>query len=232
MTEQLNVLIIDDDVATRELLVDIVTRREHQAVPVGSAEEGLGLLPFWTFQVAFIDHRLPGMDGLVLGEYLRRNNPDMRIALVTGEDDRRLAREAHDHAITCINKPFDVKLIVAVIDEYLADARSRDERRQRRDDTDFAPPIARYAVDLAASYRMPGVPQRISDRLAETIKRCLNDLRSVGRYTEGGRVIALSGLVAARVLGVDLPRASSGRTLYEEYDELMRQRGRRTEFSE
>jgi hypothetical protein len=77
---------------------------------------------------------------------------------------------------------------------------------------------------------MPGVPERIQSRLVTTIKRCLNDLRSVGRYTERDRVLALSGLLTARVLGIDLPRVPSGRTPYEEYDELMRLHGRRTEF--
>ena len=54
----------------------------------------------------------------------------------------------------------------------------------------------------------------------------------MGRYTERDRVLALSGLLAARVLGVDLPRLPSGRTPYEEYDEIMRQHGRRTEFGD
>src|SRR5215510_14461459 len=94
--DQVNILVIDDVSALRGLLVDIITRRGHQAVPAASAEEGLELLPFWTFQVAFIDQKLPGMEGLVLGEYLRRNNPDMTIALVTGEQDTRLPRLAKE----------------------------------------------------------------------------------------------------------------------------------------
>ncbi len=60
----------------------------------------------------------------------------------------------------------------------------------------------------------------------------LNDLRSVGRYTERDRVVCLSGLLAARVLGVDLPKTHAGLTLFEEYDQVMRAQGRRTEFSE
>lgn len=43
-------------------------------------------------------------------------------------------------------------------------------------------------------------------------------------------MIALSGLLTAKVLGISLPKVGSGRTPFEEYDELMRQHGRRTEF--
>jgi hypothetical protein len=42
--------------------------------------------------------------------------------------------------------------------------------------------------------------------------------------------MALSGLLTARVLGVTLPRAKNGVTLFEEYDRLMLERGRRPEF--
>jgi CheY-like chemotaxis protein len=230
--DQVNILVIDDDAALRGLLVDIITRRGHQAVPATSAEEGLELLPYWTFQVAFIDQKLPGMEGLVLGEYLRRNNPDMTIALVTGEHDTRLARLARELSITFINKPFDIHEIELVIDEYVTGAVSRRESRLRQEDPDYAPPIARYVSDLEKIYEIPGVPERIQDGLATTIKRCLNEIRSVSRYTEKDRVLALTGLVTARVLGVDLPKLPSGRTPYEEYDAIMRQHGRRTEFAE
>ncbi len=229
--DQLNVLVIDDDPAMQQLLSDIILRAEHQVVAVQSAEEALKLLPFWTFQVAFIDQRLPGMDGVVVGEYLRKNNPDMTIALVTGDEDRKLQRKSRDLGLAFISKPFVVGDINQLLDDYARAAQERRERRLRRDDPDYAPRLARYFDEIAGSYAMPNVPSRISDRLVETLKRSLNDLRSVGRYTERDRILALSGLVAARVLGIDLPRAGD-HSMYEEYDALMRQHGRRPEFSD
>lgn len=231
-TEQLNVLVIDDDEQMRALLVDIVTSRGHQALPAGSAEEGMALLPLWTFQVAFLDQGLPGMEGLVLGEFLRKNNPDMTIALVTGEDEPRIERVARGLSITFIAKPFEVRQIQAVLDEALSNAHVRSVRRQRQEDADFAPPFSRFCAEVEGCYGMPHLPERIAERLTGTIKKKLSDLRSVGRYTERDRVLALSGLLAAKVLGIDLPKTHSGATLYEEYDDIMRQQGRRTEFSE
>jgi len=230
LTEQLNILVIDDDESLRGLLVDIISRGGHQAVPVASAEEGLELLPFWTFQVAFIDQRLPGMEGLVLGQYLRRNNPDMTIALVTGENDLKLERQTRALSIAFIPKPFNVADIQRVIDDYLALAREREQRRVSHEDQDFDPPLADWAEELGASFAIPNIPARVEARIVETVKRCLNDLKSVGRYTERDRVIALSGLLSAKVLGISLPRLSSGRTPFEEYDAIMRQHGRRTAF--
>jgi len=228
--EQLNVLVIDDDETMRGLLADLITRREHQAVPVGSAEEGLALLPHWTFHIAFLDHNLPGMEGLVFGEYLRRNNPDMTIVMVTGSDDRRVERKSRDLQLAFIPKPFKVADINRVMDTYLEGARQREEQRKSLEDADYGPPIGAFVGDLGESFAIPNVPSRIHDRLVQTVKRSLSNLRSAGRYTERDRVVVLSGLLTARVLGVDLPRTPSGATLYEEYDRLMRDRGRRTEF--
>lgn len=229
--EQLNVLVIDDDPAMIQLLSDIVHRVEHQVITATSAEEGLELLPFWTFQVAFIDHQLPGMDGLVFGEYLRRNNPDMTIALVTGDDDRKLMRKSRDLQIVHIAKPFVVEDIMRVLDDYAEAAQERREQRLQVRDENYVPQLSQHAGDLGAAFAVPSVPSRIKERLVETTKRSLNNLRSAGRYTERDRVVALSGLITARVLGVDLPKTSSDRSLYEEYDEMMREQGRRPEFS-
>ncbi len=74
------------------------------------------------------------------------------------------------------------------------------------------------------------MPSRIKRRLEENIKRALMDLRSRARYSERQRVVALTGLITARVLDMDLPRTSDGHTLYEEYDRCMKEHGRRTEF--
>jgi hypothetical protein len=88
-----------------------------------------------------------------------------------------------------------------------------------------------HVDDIASRYDMPNVPSRVSDKLLETLKRSLHNLRSVSRYAERERLVALSGLLCAKVLGIDLPRASPERTMYEEYDALMRIHGRRAEFS-
>ncbi len=230
--EQLNVLVIDDDDDVRRVLVGVVTSRGHQALPAASAEEGMALLPLWTFQVAFLDQRLPDMDGLVLGEFLRKNNPDMTIALVTGEDEPRLERLARHLAITFIAKPFEVRQIESVLDDAISNAQARSVRRHRKADEDFAPPISRFAEELTPSFEMPHIPDRLADRLTATIKRKLSDLRCVGRYTERDRVLALAGLLSARVLGIDLPKTHSGHSLYQEYDQIMVQQGRRTEFEQ
>lgn len=227
---QLNVLVIEDDPVLLEVVSRFITEAEHTLVTAVSAEEGLELLPYWTFQVALLDHNLPGMEGLVFGQYLRRNNPNMTIALVTGELDPGLKRETDDHSIVFIEKPFTRADIMAVLDDYIAGAARRQDDRLQLQDGLHAPALAEYMDEIAACYSMPNVPDRVQARLAETLKRNLHNLRATGRYTERDRAMALAGLIAAKVMGLKLPRGSAGGSLYDEYDQAMRAQGRREEF--
>ncbi|MCP4676975.1 MAG: response regulator [Deltaproteobacteria bacterium] len=229
--EQLNVLVVDDDPGTLKVLGNIVTRQNHYAIQAESAEEILKLLPYWTFHVALLDHGLPGMQGMMLGEYLRRNNPDMTIALVTGENDPVLEQRAGKLGILYIAKPFTIGEVTAVIDKHIAAAEERELRRQNKADDEYAPPIARFAETLKERYNFPNIPGRVESRLVETLKVTLNNLRSAQRYNERDRVIALAGLITAKVLGIRLPKSSAGLTLFEDYDTMMQQRGRRQEFT-
>lgn len=229
--DQLNVLVVDDEPLSLDFMVEAVTREGCQAVPAESAEEILKLLPFWTIHVAFVDHHLPGMEGMLLGEYLRRNNPDMIIAIVTGAPESWMERRSAELGLEFIPKPFGIAAVTAVIDKYRKSAEQRELERLQQQDLDFVPPFARFIESLEETFEIPGVPARIESRITETVKRSLNNLRSANRYNERDRVIALTGLLSARVLGVRLPKTQTNRTLYEEYDALMLERGRRREFT-
>ena len=228
--ESLNILVIDDEADLRQMFERLFNGEQHQVVLAASAEEGLQLLPHWTFHIAFVDHRLPGMEGLVLGEYLRRNNPDMSIVMMTGSSDPRIERRSRDLSLQFLAKPFNISEALSVVDEYLTSARERESRRRHSADPSFDPPLGAFTEEIAESFALPKVSDRVEDGLAQTIKRCLNNLTTAARYNERDRVMALSGLLTARVLGVSLPRAKSGITLFEEYDRLMLERGRRPEF--
>ena len=156
----------------------------------------------------------------------------MTIALVTGETDDALPGQTRDAGIAFVPKPFQPEAVRRLLADYVEAAKERRQVRRAEAASDFGPPIASYAEALTESYGIPKVPGRLSDRIIETLKRSLNNLRTSSRYTERDRVVALSGLIAAKVLGIDLPKSKGERTLYEEYDAVMRENGRRAEFSE
>ncbi|MEE2788527.1 MAG: response regulator [Myxococcota bacterium] len=228
----LNVLVVDDDPALRGLICTIITNEGHQPFPADSAEAGLGLLPMYTFQVAFLDQNLPGMTGLVLGQYLRQNNPKMLIALVTAESDKRLIRRSRQHHVVFIPKPFDVEDITRALRAFEATRSQERAIQSQRSAENFAPRLDEFLEDIDAHFDFPSIPNRIEDRLIHVIGHSLNQLRSPARYNESDRIFAYVGLVTALTLAVRLPKTSAGLTYFEEYDRLMAMHGRRVEFSD
>ena len=214
----MDVLVVDDDADLRRV------------VSAESAELGLEQLPYARFDVALLDHQLPGMEGLVFGEYLRRNNPDMAVALVTGAADDRIARLAREHGIRLIEKPFDPDQLLEFVDHHRVTLSAASRRIINKADPQFAPPIRAHVDSLAGHFGTPSMPHRIEERLTHRIREALTVLRHEGPAAEAARVQAFSGLLAARVLDISLPRQRDGATLYETYDRLMARHGRRLEF--
>jgi CheY-like chemotaxis protein len=226
----LDILVIDDDDDMRQLLTTILHRTGHQVMAVASAEQGLELLPITTFQIAFLDQNLPGMEGLVLGEYLRKNNPHMKIALVTGSEDQRLERIGERQDITVIRKPFTVPQILDVVSAYQREAAERAEATIAEEAADHDLSLAAHFDALPEVFSIPNVPKRVEERITAAIRDALVELRAAGTFNERARVIAFAGIVTMQVLGMKIPKGSSGKPLHQEYDDLMREHRRRREF--
>jgi two-component system chemotaxis response regulator CheY len=215
----LNILVIDDNEAMRRLFFDLLSPFGYQIVLASSAEEGLGQLPYFQFSVAFLDHNLPGMEGLVLGEYLKRHNPALEIALVTGDTSPRVQRLCEQYGIAYVAKPFERSQLKAIIAqaEQKTEAVDLGPGKKTLHET---PRIADYFDALPDVFELPTAPQRLRDQLAWQIQESLSRMRMHGP-SEADRTIAFSGLLTARVLGLKLPRTRKGLTMWEEYDELV-----------
>ena len=229
MSELLHILVIDDDPEMRQLFAEYLLAEGHQVILAESAEEGLSQLPFYTFDVAFLDHNLPGMEGLVLGEYLQKNNPEMAISLVTGDCSDRLKRLCSQADIGYIEKPFEWSELSVVIEAQRVAAL---RRKKIPIDGRYAFEVDLSAVvsDLSGAFDMPSMPQRIQDKLVRKIRESLDRMALQRQLSEHDRSLAYSGLMSALVLNLRLPKERDGLTLYERYDQLVEQAGGRREF--
>jgi DNA-binding NtrC family response regulator len=69
-------LIIDDDDAFRDTLAETLESLGHDVEPVTSGERGLRAMAHARFDAVFLDHRMPGMDGLQTLAAMRERLPD------------------------------------------------------------------------------------------------------------------------------------------------------------
>ncbi len=81
-------LVIDDEQHDRDVIARVITRAGHQAATAADAATALVLVKQETFDVALVDLGMPGIDGVAALRLLRRDNPDLRLLVVSGWNDR------------------------------------------------------------------------------------------------------------------------------------------------
>ncbi len=77
------VLVVDDDRAFRELLVDILSNEAYLLLEAGSAEAALEVLASRSVDLVITDQRMPGMDGVELTRRVRAGSTPPEVILMT-----------------------------------------------------------------------------------------------------------------------------------------------------
>jgi DNA-binding NtrC family response regulator len=104
----LRILIVDDEAIVRDSLAGWFREDGHQADVARDAREALHLLASHTYDIALVDIKMPGMDGLELQSRLAASHPDMTLIIMTAYASVESAVQAlKAGAYDYITKPFD-----------------------------------------------------------------------------------------------------------------------------
>jgi len=104
------ILIIDDDEDIRDTLTKVLKLQGHEVLTAGSGEKAVEIARERACQMAFIDIKLPNIDGLETLLRLKEVNPDLLTIMMTGfrnEVKDALEKAQKASAVTCLYKPFD-----------------------------------------------------------------------------------------------------------------------------
>ena len=115
-SEPKRVLFVDDERLIADTSAIIFVNKGYEARAVYSAEQALELISDWLPNLAIIDVRLPGMNGIDLAIRLKAEYPDCRLALFSGQastaDLLELARE-NGHSFNIFAKPISPDELLA-----------------------------------------------------------------------------------------------------------------------
>jgi two-component system, NtrC family, response regulator HydG len=104
------ILVVDDDADICSTLTKILETQGYDVLTAGSGEEAITMSKNKDCQMAFIDVKLPNIDGLETLLRLKEINPDLTVIMMTGfrnEVKEALDKAQESSAITCLYKPFD-----------------------------------------------------------------------------------------------------------------------------
>ena len=117
---KMNMLLIDDDEWIRDSLTIFFENEGCRINALETAEEGLEALKKDTYDIIFVDYRLPGMDGLDFLKRIKETYPNAIKILITAYGTINVASEAiHMGIQDFIEKPFTTKTIEASLSRLI-----------------------------------------------------------------------------------------------------------------
>ena len=113
-----SILIVDDEEKIRHALSYALTLAGHHVITASDGQEALTLFQSGSYDIAFVDLKMPGMNGWEVTSAIKQIDPDTMVVLMTGWsvrlDDERLSKNNVDAMIT---KPFELSQINDLITE-------------------------------------------------------------------------------------------------------------------
>jgi DNA-binding response OmpR family regulator len=122
--ETTRVLIVEDDRDFAESLVIALGTRRCQADVAGTGEEAVRLFQDNRYDIAFMDIKLPGMNGVQSLVAILAINPGARVVMMTGFSEAALLDQARRAgAMDILRKPFRMRELLGFIDRLHGEPR-------------------------------------------------------------------------------------------------------------
>jgi len=201
---QRTILVIEDDAAIREGVVDAVTFEGYKALEAADGKVGLERALSATYDLLLLDLVLPHRDGLDILQKLRRARPTQPVIIMTARGEeadrvRGLQLGADDYVV----KPFSVKELLARVEAVLRRSAERPLDVRQIVFSGGRVDLARREVKLKGGSR-----HELSEREVELLRYlAANNGRAVSREEILSRVWGIDPLgVATRTIDMHVAR--------------------------
>jgi two-component system response regulator HydG len=111
------ILVVDDEADICRNLQDILTDLGHQVALAHNGQRALNLIEEQPFDVALLDFKMPGMDGLTLYREIRRRRPEIVAILITAcATPETTASALAAGAWRVLSKPVDLHSLLQLVE--------------------------------------------------------------------------------------------------------------------
>lgn len=114
--EGIRLLIVDDETGFADVLKKRMSRRGIVVETASSGEEAIRTLRCRDFDVAIVDLKLEGMDGVEILKIFKMLAPDLPVLMLTGHGSESAARECKElGSADYLSKPIDFDVLMAKV---------------------------------------------------------------------------------------------------------------------
>ena len=122
--DSLRIFIVDDDVDFAEALAEVIKAEGHDVECAHTGAEAVARFRENDFDIAFMDVKLPDMNGVESLFEIRRLKPDAKVMMMTGFSVEELLQQAVEGgAFGVLHKPFAPAALLAAIEAMMTEAR-------------------------------------------------------------------------------------------------------------
>jgi DNA-binding NtrC family response regulator len=115
-----SILVVDDEVEICDLLQSFLAQEGYQVFTATNGVEAISLGKQNELDLALLDIKMPGMDGIEVFRKLKKVRKDLGVIILTGYGTLGTAKEAMRlGAYEYLTKPFDLGLVKNIIQEAL-----------------------------------------------------------------------------------------------------------------
>jgi len=116
------IIVVDDEEATRKLIVDLLSPKGHQCLTANNGLDALDKIMGTKFDAVITDIVMPEMDGIALTEELSKHDQNLPVMVITGYTEEYSAEKAiASGAREFIKKPFSVSEFLIRFDKMMRD---------------------------------------------------------------------------------------------------------------
>jgi DNA-binding response OmpR family regulator len=122
MERRVHIMIVDDEEIVRDSLTGWLQEDGYEVEAAESGMKALELLPSKEWNLAMVDLKMPGMDGIELMDEIKKSRPDMIIIIMTAYATvdtavKAMKKGAYDYIVKPFN-PEDLSLTIRKIIEH------------------------------------------------------------------------------------------------------------------
>jgi len=131
MMQEVHIMVVDDEPSVLESFKMILKIKDYEVETFPDGPTAMASFTKGKFDVAFVDYKLPGMDGLEVLRRIKETDADVEVIIVTAyATDANHANAITLGALEYLRKPFLMEEIYELVDRALKRRRTKGIKKE------------------------------------------------------------------------------------------------------